>query len=230
MREIEKQARATWKPPRTQPPTYVTAAYDYYRIVIPPNRVPPDPDDHDEGDMVARGAYHRDRAPSSRGRGQHEERPPKREEPESPSYSHSHARRQEHGYSNGPVDPNAMHIPNRHETPAFVRRELANQQRERWEALASQGSLVSEVDYSDYLRSRPAEAGGSGGPLNENGKRGRTISSGDSIRALDGGRGRRNAHGREPVGGSRGMHSQAGDSRRGEGRDPSRGGSRRGRR
>ena len=239
MREIEKQARATWKPPKTQPRIYVTAAYDYYRIAIPPNEVSPGLDDHDERDMVAHGSYHQDRARSARGRGHYEERPTRREEPESQSYSHSHARRQgEHQrepegaprYRGGSADPEATYIPSRHETPAFVRRELANQQRDRWEALASQGSLVSEVNYSRYLGSRPAEASGSGNPLNDNGKRGRTMSSGDSTRALDGGRDRRDPHGGYPGGGARGMHTHARDSRRDDGRDPSRGGSRRGRR
>ncbi|EPS94655.1 hypothetical protein FOMPIDRAFT_1169469, partial [Fomitopsis schrenkii] len=37
IREIEKQARDAWKPPKMRPPSDVTAAYDYCRIVIPPN-------------------------------------------------------------------------------------------------------------------------------------------------------------------------------------------------
>ncbi|KZT64530.1 hypothetical protein DAEQUDRAFT_769650 [Daedalea quercina L-15889] len=60
VREIEKQARATWKPPKTQPPTYVTAAYDYYRITIPPNRPPPSAEDDSKAEREEKGVSDHD--------------------------------------------------------------------------------------------------------------------------------------------------------------------------
>ncbi|KAH9840859.1 beta-lactamase-like protein [Rhodofomes roseus] len=209
IREIEKQAHATWRPPKTRPPTYVTAAYDYYRVVIPPNRMPRSPEDERDGQRVEWDVAHRDRS-----RERHAERFDRREEG-------SQARRQtepryqariEAESSNQPVD-SSRKLPPRNEVPPFVRSELAQQSRERWEALAVQGSLVSEVDYSQHPALRASVAGrnveGHGARVNDNGKRDRTVSSGDStrgqIRGYDGGD--RGGRGRDVS--VRGIHTES---------------------
>ncbi|TFY61398.1 hypothetical protein EVJ58_g4539 [Rhodofomes roseus] len=143
------------------------------------------------GQRVEWDVAHRDRS-----RDRHAERFDRREEG-------SQARRQtepryqariEAESSNQPVD-SSRKLPPRNEVPPFVRSELAQQSRERWEALAVQGSLVSEVDYSQHPALRASVAGrnveGHGARVNDNGKRDRTVSSGDStrgqVRGYDGG-------------------------------------------
>lgn len=206
----------------------MTAAYDYYRIVIPPNVVPPGPDDHDRGDRVERIVDHRDHARSSRGWTRHEEWTHKREEAEPRLYSH--VRRQAEQQLSVSVDPDAAPPSGRHATPTHVRREVADQQRQRWGPLASPGSLASEVDYRQHLGPHVAEAGGSRDPVNEHGKRDRTMSSGDGTRALDDGRGGRDQHRQDPTGGARDMHTYARGSHLGEHSESRGGGRKRGRR
>ncbi|KAH9929226.1 uncharacterized protein B0H18DRAFT_1117574 [Fomitopsis serialis] len=170
MREIERQAHATWRPPNTRPPTYVTAAYDYYRITIPPNRLPRTPEDEQDEQRVERDVSHRETHKErhegrfDRGGGSHTGRQTDRRydghtEPGS-------------GHGGRPFDPNSRELPPRPEASRFARHELAHQTRETV-------VLTNGVDY-DFPHvpfvQRTAVGRNDEGPsarMNENGKRDR---------------------------------------------------------
>lgn len=201
MREIERQAHAAWKPPKTHPPTYVTAAYDFYRITLPPNRMPRSSEDGQDEQRVKQDVPRReppgeryedrfDRGGGSRARRQTDQRYESHTEPES---------------GGRPFDPNSRQLPPRPEAPQLARHELAHQTRE---ALVTHG-----VDYGFPLApfaQRTAVGENNEGPsarMNENGKRDRTASSGDSTRAQPDESRSRGWSGRGR--GTRGIHSQA---------------------